>query len=258
MLARPGHGLSVVDLAVAVPGTDRTVVSGLSFELAAGTGLGLLGPSGSGKTSLAKALVSIWPPAQGAVRLDGVALGEWRNRDLGQYLGYLPQDVALFEGTIAENIARFDGDAPIAAVTEAALMAGAHEMITALPDRYQTVLGEGGFTLSAGQRQRIGLARAVFGNPFLVVLDEPNANLDQLGERALNNCLRVLKSRGAVVIVISHRPMVLEAVDMLMILVDGKMRAIGTHRQVADVLRSVTTAPSPPTDGRAAVHVQGA
>jgi ATP-binding cassette, subfamily C, bacterial PrsD len=187
-----------------------------------------------------------------------VALGDWRNRDLGQYLGYLPQDVALFEGTIAENIARFDGDAPIAAVTEAALMAGAHEMITALPDRYQTVLGEGGFTLSAGQRQRIGLARAVFGNPFLVVLDEPNANLDQLGERALNNCLRVLKSRGAVVIVISHRPMVLEAVDMLMILVDGKMRAIGTHRQVADVLRSVTTAPSPPTDGRAAVHVQGA
>jgi ATP-binding cassette, subfamily C, bacterial PrsD len=258
ILARPGRGLSIVNLAVTVPGTDRTVVSGIAFELAAGTGLALIGPSGSGKTSLAKALVSIWPSAHGVVRLDGVALGDWRNRDLGQYLGYLPQDVALFEGTIAENIARFDGNAPIAAVAEAALMAGAHEMIMALPERYQTVLGEGGLMLSAGQRQRIGLARAVFGNPFLVVLDEPNANLDQLGERALNNCLRVLKSRGAIVIVISHRPMVLEAVDMLMVLVDGRMRAFGTHRQVADAVRSAATGHGPPVDNRTVARAQGA
>jgi ATP-binding cassette, subfamily C, bacterial PrsD len=257
MLARPGRGLSIVDLSVTVPGTDRTVISGISLELAAGTGLALIGPSGSGKTSLAKALVSIWAPAQGAVRLDGVALGDWRNRDLGQYLGYLPQDVALFEGTIAENIARFDGNAPIAAVAEAAVMAGAHDMIMALPERYQTALGEGGLTLSAGQRQRIGLARAVFGNPFLIVLDEPNANLDQLGERALNNCLRVLKRRGAIVIVISHRPMVLEAVDMLMVLIDGRMSAFGTHKQVADEVRSVAAGPKPTADSRTAARAGG-
>ena len=257
-VARPGRSLRVAGLSVAAPGTDRVIMTDISFELAAGTGLALIGPSGSGKTSLAKALVSIWPPAQGQVRLDGVALSDWNNSDLGRYLGYLPQDVALFEGTIAENIARFDDNAPFAAIAEAAMMAGAHETIMALPQRYETVLGEGGLTLSAGQRQRVGLARAVFGNPFLVVLDEPNANLDQLGEQALNNCLRVLKSRGAIVIVISHRPMVLQAVDKVMVVVGGRMRAFGTHREVATALRPPMATPTPPPSGRRSTVALGA
>lgn len=243
---RPSRGLSVSNLAIAAPGGDSVILSKITFDLAAGTGLALIGPSGSGKTSLAKTLVGIWPPAHGMVHIDGTALGEWLAGDPGQHLGYLPQDVALFEGTIAENIARFDGHATPAAIIDAAMIAGAHDMIARLPHQYHTPIGEGGLTLSAGQRQRVGLARAVFGNPFLIVLDEPNANLDTEGEQALNGCLQILKSRGAIVIVISHRPMVLEALDSLMVVAGGKMLAAGPRKAVAASLIRMAGAQAPP------------
>src|SRR3954468_10019885 len=182
VLPRPGRELVVHNLAVAAPGVDKAIVSNVSFSLKAGAGLALLGASASGKTSLSKALVGIWPAQHGVVRLDGAALDQWRNENLGRHIGYLPQDVALFDGTVAENISRFDETATSEAILDAARLAGAHEMILRLPNGYATRIGERGASLSAGQRQRIGLARAVFGDPFLVVLDEPNANLDGDGE----------------------------------------------------------------------------
>jgi ATP-binding cassette, subfamily C, bacterial PrsD len=235
-LTRPSRGISVTNLAVAAPGSESMIVSKVGFNLAAGTGLALIGPSGSGKTSLAKTLIGLWPPAAGTVHIDGTPLPEWLARDPGQHLGYLPQDVALFEGTIAANISRFDAHATPATIIDAAMIAGAHDMIAGLPHQYHTAIGEGGVMLSAGQRQRIGLARAVFGNPFLIVLDEPNANLDTEGEQALNGCLQILKSRGAIIIVISHRPMVLEALDSLMVLAGGTMIAAGPRQAVAAAL----------------------
>src|SRR5258707_10221158 len=176
-LPRPRRMLAVQDLTVFAPGNDRPIVSNVSFKLEAGMGLALLGPSASGKSSLARALVGNWPAAHGKVRLDGAALDQWNCSDLGQHLGYLPQDVALVDGTVAENIARLDACASSQSIIEAAHIAGAHEMILRFPNGYETQIGEGGASLSSGQRQRIGLARAVFGDPFLVVLDEPDANL---------------------------------------------------------------------------------
>jgi ABC-type protease/lipase transport system fused ATPase/permease subunit len=167
------------------PGTDKPIVSDISFSLKAGTGLALLGASASGKTSLSKALVGIWPAKHGVVRLDGAAIDQWDSADLGRHIGYLPQDVALFDGTVAENICRFDQHASSDAILKAAQIAGVHDLVLRLPDGYSTRIGQGGMSLSAGQRQRVGLARAVFGDPFLIVLDEPNANLDADGENAL-------------------------------------------------------------------------
>ncbi len=164
--------------------TSRSCLN-ISFSLKAGTGLALLGASASGKTSLSKALVGIWPAKHGVVRLDGAAIDQWGNEDLGRHIGYLPQDVALFDGTVAENICRFDEHATSDAILKAAQIAGVHDLILRLPEGYSTRIGQGGMSLSAGQRQRVGLARAVFGDPFLVVLDEPNANLDADGENAL-------------------------------------------------------------------------
>jgi len=177
-LPRPCRELSVQELSVAAPGTDKPIVQNISFKLKAGMGLALLGASASGKTSLSKALVGIWPAQHGVVRLDGAAIDQWRNEDLGRHVGYLPQDVALFDGTVAENICRFDPGATSDAILKAAQIAGVHDIILRLPDGYSTRIGQLGMSLSAGQRQRVGLARAVFGDPFLIVLDEPNANLD--------------------------------------------------------------------------------
>src|SRR6185437_12142320 len=172
----------------------------------AGMGLALLGASASGKTSLSKALVGIWPAQRGVVRLDGAVIDQWRNEDLGRHIGYLPQDVALFDGTVAENICRFDAGATSDAILKAAQIAGVHDTILRLPEGYSTRIGQGGMSLSAGQRQRIGLARAVFGDPFLVVLDEPNANLDADGENALCRAIERMRRNECIVIVISHRP----------------------------------------------------
>jgi ATP-binding cassette, subfamily C, type I secretion system permease/ATPase len=231
-LPRPSRELSVQNLSVMAPGTDRPIVTNVSFGLTAGMGLALLGASASGKTSLSKALVGIWPAQSGVVRLDGGALDQWRNGDLGRYVGYLPQDVALFDGTVAENISRFDENATSESILKAARIAGVHDLILRLPDGYSTRIGAGGMSLSAGQRQRVGLARAVFGDPFLVVLDEPNANLDAEGEQALTRAIQTLRASKSIVIVISHRPSALAALDMALVLYDGKAIAFGRREEV--------------------------
>jgi PrtD family type I secretion system ABC transporter len=231
-LPRPSRQLTVENLSVAPPGTDRPIVTNVSFALTAGMGLAMLGASASGKTSLSKALVGIWPAHAGKVRLDGGALDQWRSADLGRHVGYLPQDVALLDGTVAENIGRFDEEATSEAILKAARIAGVHEMILRLPEGYATRIGAGGMSLSAGQRQRIGLARAVFGDPFLVVLDEPNANLDAEGEQALTRAIQALREAKSIVIVISHRPSALAALDMALVLYDGKAIAFGRRDDV--------------------------
>ena len=240
VLPRPCRELSVQDLAVAAPGSDTTIVSNISFSLKAGAGLALLGASASGKTSLSKALVGIWPAQHGVVRLDGAALDQWRNEDLGRHIGYLPQDVGLFDGTIADNIGRFDEQATSDAILKAARIAGVHDIILRLPEGYATRIGAGGMSLSAGQRQRVGLARAVFGDPFLLVLDEPNANLDAEGENALTRAIGILRQNKCIVIVISHRPSALSALDMTMVLYEGKMIAFGPCEEVFARVRNVT------------------
>jgi ATP-binding cassette, subfamily C, bacterial PrsD len=232
VLPRPSHELTVQNLVVAPPGADKPIVLNVSFSLKAGMGLALLGASASGKTSLSKALVGIWPAGAGTVRLDGAALDQWRNEDLGRYIGYLPQEVALFDGTVAENICRFEEEATSEAILKAAKIAGVHDIVLGLPDGYATRIGGGGMSLSAGQRQRIGLARAVFGDPFLIVLDEPNANLDADGENALTRAIQILRHNKCIVIVISHRPSALTALDMAMVLYQGKMIAFGPSAEV--------------------------
>ena len=250
LLPRPSRELSVHDLTVTAPGSATAIVSNISFSLKAGAGLALLGASASGKTSLSKALVGIWPAQHGVVRLDGAALDQWRNEDLGRHLGYLPQDVALFDGTVAENICRFDTQADSEAILKAARIAGVHDIILRLPEGYATRIGEGGMSLSAGQRQRIGLARAVFGDPFLLVLDEPNANLDADGENALTRAIQTLRQNKCIVIVISHRPSALGALDMMMVLYEGKAIAFGPSEEVFARVRNVTSQaaarPAPP------------
>ena len=240
VLPRPCRELSVQELSVAAPGGTKPIVSNISFSLKAGMGLALLGASASGKTTLSKALVGIWPAQNGVVRLDGAALDQWRNEDLGRYIGYLPQDVALFDGTVAENICRFDEAASSDAILKAAQIAGVHDIILRLPDGYSTRIGEGGMSLSAGQRQRVGLARAVFGDPFLLVLDEPNANLDADGENALTRAIQLLRLQGCIVIVISHRPSALTALNMAMVLYEGKAIAFGPCEEIFARVRNAT------------------
>jgi ATP-binding cassette subfamily C protein PrsD len=231
-LPRPSRRLVVEGLTVLAPGTGRVVVSDVSFTLEAGAGLALLGVSAAGKSSLARALVGIWPAHEGVVRLDQAAIGQWHFDDLGRHIGYLPQDVALLDGSVAENIARLDPNAASEAVLDAARIAGAHEMILRLPEGYSTRIGEGGAALSAGQRQRIGLARSIFGNPFLIVLDEPNANLDAEGEIALTRAVQTLRAKGCIVIVVSHRTSSLAALNMAMVLYEGRAVAFGPREDV--------------------------
>ena len=231
-LPRPGRSLSIQNVSVSPPGSTRLSVRNASFELVAGTGLALLGASGSGKSSLARTLVGIWQPAKGAVRLDGARLDQWDTDELGRHIGYLPQDVELFDGTVAENICRFEKGAADGGVVEAAQIAGAHNLILSLPAGYSTRIGESGGLLSAGQRQRIGLARAVYGRPFFVVLDEPNANLDAEGEAGLTQAIAVLRARQSIVIVISHRVSALAALDKALVLYKGEMLAFGPRDDV--------------------------
>jgi ATP-binding cassette, subfamily C, bacterial PrsD len=232
VLPRPNRELLVQELSVMAPNMQKPIVQNISFKLTAGMGLALLGASASGKTTLSKALVGIWPAHQGVVRLDGAAIDQWTNEDLGRYLGYLPQDVALFDGTVAENICRFEENTKSEAILKAAMIAGVHDIILRLPDGYSTRIGEGGMSLSAGQRQRVGLARAVFGDPFLIVLDEPNANLDAEGENALNRAIQYMRHNKSIVVVISHRPTALSALNMAMVLYEGKAIAFGPSEQI--------------------------
>lgn len=225
-----GH-LQVENLVVAPPGAKAAVIRNISFVTPAGSIVGIVGPSAAGKSTLARALLGIWPPQHGVVRLDGADISTWDKQKLGPHLGYLPQDIELFEGSISDNIARFTKVDPEKTVM-AARIAGVHEMILQLPDGYDTVIGSEGVNLSGGQRQRIGLARAVYGNPRLIVLDEPNSNLDEVGERALGVALQKMKETGATVFIISHRPNVLSRLDRIMVLNSGAMTMYGPRDQV--------------------------
>jgi ATP-binding cassette subfamily C protein len=241
-LPAPTEALVVDQLCVAAPNSDKLILSDVSFRLQKGEAIGIIGPSGSGKSTLARALVGVWPRVRGKIKLDNAALEHWSSEALGKHVGYLPQDVELFEGSIAVNIARFDLQATPAAVLEAARAAGVHDLVLSFPDGYGTRIGEGGMALSAGQRQRIGLARAFYGNPFLVVLDEPSSNLDSEGEEALTEAILNIRRRGSIVAVVAHRPKALESVDHVLVIGDGRVQSFGPKDEV---LRKVLRTPVP-------------
>jgi len=224
--------LKVENITVVAPGSGAVLLSEVSLELKAGQALGLIGPSGGGKTTMAKGIVGVWPLLRGSVRLDDADLDQWQAEALGKNVGYLPQDVALLDGTIAENISRFDHEPDARKIVAAAKAAGVHQLIVRLTDGYQTELGPSGMSLSAGQRQRIGLARALYGDPFLVVLDEPNSNLDGEGEIALGEALAKIKERGGIVIIIAHRPRALAEVDLVGVVQAGKLVALGPKDEI--------------------------
>ncbi|MDR0635296.1 MAG: type I secretion system permease/ATPase, partial [Azoarcus sp.] len=226
----PGAALRLEHVIADAAGRSQPILQDISLEIPAGIALGVKGPSGSGKSTLARVLLGIWPDVGGEVLLDDVPLHGLERTELGANLGYLPQDVELFDGTIAENVARF-GEIDPALVIEACQQAGVHEMILRFPKGYDTQIGEGGSFLSGGQRQRIGLARALYGNPRLVVLDEPNANLDEAGDRALLQAVMALKERGVTLVLISHRPHIMAAMDTLLIMEDGRVQRLEPVRQ---------------------------
>lgn len=227
VLPAPVKEMAVEGITMAPPGSQRIVVQNASFKLKAGDGLGIIGPSASGKSSLIRALVGVWPALRGKVRLDGAALEQWDADQLGGFIGYLPQDVELFDGTIADNISRFDTEPLSDDVIEAAMVAGIHDMVLRLPDGYETKIGEGGSALSAGQRQRVALARALYKKPFLLVLDEPNSNLDSEGDQALAHAITATRDRGGIVVVVAHRPAALAGLDLLMVMANGQIQAFG-------------------------------
>ncbi len=240
-LLAPEGVLNVEHISVAPPGTKRFTLRNVTFNLEPGEILGVIGPSASGKSTLARALVGVWQPQQGTVRIDNADIQQWSRERLGAHMGYLPQDIELFNGSVAENIARFN-DVDSEQVIEAAKLAGVHEMILHLPKGYDTYLGAGGFGLSGGQKQRIGLARAVYGMPALIVLDEPNSNLDDQGEAALVSALLALKSAKSTVVLITHRPSIVASVDKLLLLKDGIPQLFGPRDQV---LQSIANARKP-------------
>lgn len=226
-LPAPRQQLTLEGVSVAEPGGHRILVRDVNIDVPAGSGLAIIGASGSGKSTLARAMVGAWPAVGGRIRLDGAALDQWPSELAGRHIGFLPQDVELFSGSIAENIARLDPRPEPEAVVAAAMSAGCHDMILNLAGGYQTQIGEGGSVLSAGQRQRVGLARSLYGKPFLVVLDEPNAHLDAEGDRALQSAIDEVRDRGGVAVVISHRPHVLDSVNLVLLMNSGQSVAFG-------------------------------
>lgn len=237
-LPEPRSKLVVEQISAVPPGSKSFVVRDISFTLESGQGLGIIGPSASGKSSLVRMIVGAWTPARGRIRLDGAELGQWPPERRGQFIGYLPQDVELFSGTVAENIARFEPDADSKAIIAAAEAAGVHDLIVGLAHGYETEIGEQGQVLSAGQRQRIGLARSLYRDPFLVVLDEPNSNLDSEGEAALTGALAGVRHRGGIVIVVAHRPSALSVVDTVLVMAKGRSVNFGPKQEVlSKVLR---------------------
>ncbi|WP_136417618.1 type I secretion system permease/ATPase [Herbaspirillum sp. ST 5-3] len=240
-LPAPQGAIAVESVSAAPPGVQVPVIRGLNLALQAGDSLGVIGPSGSGKSTLARLLVGIWPAAMGKVRLDGADIYQWNKDELGPYIGYLPQDIELFGGTVAENIARF-GEVDSDKVVDAAKRAGVHDMILHLPKGYDTPLGDGGAGLSGGQKQRIGLARAMYGDPSLLVLDEPNSNLDEVGEQALVAAIVDLRNRGKTVVLVTHRTSVISATNKLLLLRDGVAQLFGPTN---DVLATLAQAQKP-------------
>jgi PrtD family type I secretion system ABC transporter len=235
-LPAPRKSLALEGVTMLPPGQQRVVVQDASFRLNAGQGLGILGPSAAGKSSLVRAIVGVWMPARGKVRLDDAALEHWSAEALGRHIGYLPQDVELLAGTVAQNIARFEPEPDPEALIAAANAARVHELILRLPDGYETQIGEGGAALSAGQRQRIALARALYRDPFLVVLDEPNSNLDAEGDQALAQAITAVRARGGIAIVVAHRTNAVACVDQLLVLMEGRVQAFGPKDQVISKL----------------------
>jgi len=239
----PKKSLAVESLSAMPPGVQKFVVQDVHFSLEAGSGLGVIGPSGSGKSCLARLLVGVWPPARGSIRLDGATLEQWTPETLGPHIGYLPQDVELLSGNIAQNIARFEAEARAEDVLAAARAAGVHELIVKMPEGYETQVGDQGNALSAGQAQRIALARALYREPFLVVLDEPNSNLDAEGDEALTRAIASVRERGGIVIVIAHRPSAIAGVDYVLVMNQGRQQIFGPKD---DILSKVLQRPPLP------------
>ena len=242
-LKPPARTLVVQNGAVTPPGQQKIVCQDVNFTLTAGKALGIIGPTASGKSSLARMLVGVWTPVRGTVRLDGATLDQWSPELLGRYIGYVPQDVELLNGTVAQNISRFDDPPDPDAVIAAAQAAGVHDLIINLPDGYETVVGEQGSALSAGQAQRIALARALYRDPFLVVLDEPNSNLDAEGDEALTRAILGLRARGAITVVVAHRPSAIAGVDYILIMAKGRQQQFGPKEEI---LTRVTQASATP------------
>ena len=231
-LPSPTSTLKVEKITVAAPASGRVLLSEAGFELKAGDALGVIGPSAGGKTTLVRALTGVWPVLRGSVRLDDAELTQWSDEELGRCIGYLPQEVALLDATIGENISRFAENPDPRTIIAAARAAGVHEMIVRLPDGYKTKIGPQGAILSAGQRQRIGLARALYGDPFLVILDEPNSNLDSDGETALIAAIAGVRERGGIVIIVAHRPSALAAVDLVAVIQNGRLAGFGPKDEI--------------------------
>ncbi|PIP00162.1 type I secretion system permease/ATPase [Pleomorphomonas carboxyditropha] len=250
-LPRPARDLCAEALAVAPPGDRKPTVMGIGFAIQAGSALGIIGPSGSGKSTLARALIGAWEPAAGKIRIDGASFDQWDREALGRHIGYLPQGVELFDGTIAENIARFEPEADAGKIVAAAMAAGAHELILRFEAGYQTRIGEAGSALSAGQRQRIGLARALYDDPFLVVLDEPNANLDSDGETGVVRAITAVRERKGIAIVVAHRPSAINAVDHVLVMEAGRMKAFGPRDEVLSKVLKPPPDRHPATNGAA-------
>jgi len=244
-LQGPTRTLAVESAAVIAPGTQKVVAQDIQFTLEHGNGLGIIGPSGSGKSSVARMLVGVWRPAKGKVRLDGAALDQWSSETLGPHIGYLPQDVELLAGSVAQNISRFETKPDANAVIAAAKAAGVHELITGLSEGYETQIGEQGTALSAGQAQRIALARALYRDPFLVVLDEPNSNLDAEGDEALTKAVLSVRARGGIIVIIAHRPNAIAGVDLLLVMNQGRQQAFGPKDTIMAKLIRPTATPAP-------------
>lgn len=256
-LPAPRASLKVEAITVAAPGSGRVLLSDVGFELKAGQAVGIIGPSGGGKTTLVRALTGIWPTLRGSVRLDDAEITQWDDDTLGRFIGYLPQEVALLDATIEENISRFQDEPDARTIVAAAQAAGVHEMIVRLPDGYRTALGPQGTALSGGQRQRIGLARALYGDPFIVVLDEPNSNLDGEGEAALTAAIQSVRQRGGIVVVIAHRPSALVAVDLVAVIQNGRMTAFGPKDEIIGPAgRPKAPAPETVKEARAAASAR--
>jgi PrtD family type I secretion system ABC transporter len=248
-LPRPAGRLDVENLIVQLPNTEKPVLQGVSFTVTPGRGLGVIGPTGAGKSTLARTLVGVQAPTRGTIRLDGATLDQRGETERGRLIGYLPQDVQLFDGTVAQNISRFDAEPDPEMVVAAARLANVHDLVMRLPQGYDTPLGENGARLSAGQRQRMALARALYGDPVLFVLDEPNSNLDAEGEAALDRAIRASMARGAAVVVVAHRPSALVAIQDILVLSEGRTVAMGPKEEILKKVlpqQPAQTSPQPP------------
>jgi ATP-binding cassette subfamily C protein len=242
-LNSPSSDIAVNDVWVVPPGSQTPAVAGVSFKLEKGQALAIIGPSAAGKSSLARALLGVWPTARGEIRIDGATHAQWDRETLGYSFGYVPQAIELLEGTIGENISRFDPDADSQAIIEAAREAGMHETILNFPGGYDTPLSPGGNELSAGQRQRIALARALYGKPHIVILDEPNSNLDAAGDAALAQAIERVRERGGIVVMVTHRPATLGPVSHVAILANGKLVDFGDRDSVLQRQNQATSGP---------------